>query len=139
MESAVVKHIGFGLPQKRMPRKAKLVLQLITDCLNNKVVLDDYVLQDWWLQKIVKPRNRIERGKYLGVDAAGNNTWERINEYDLRVRQIKEHDGLLPGYYWSEAKYALKYHIGNLVVNGYLVVLPVIKLSEAEPAKQITA
>lgn len=126
----VVKHIEFGTVRKPLNSyRARLIYELILDCIKDKKVLDDYVLQDWWLEKLVKPRNRIMQTKYLGKDVSGQNVWQEEKEYDYIVRLIKEHHGLLPSYYWTEARQALKYHIGNLVVNGYLIALPKIKIS----------
>lgn len=131
-KSGIVKHVEFGVAKRPLNYRPRIVLELIHSCLKEKRILDDFVLQEWWLEKIVKPRHRIVDGKSLGKGSDGYFHYEKIQEYDLRVRQIKEHGGLLPGYYWNEAKTCLKYHIGNLVLNGYLIVLPVIKLTPIE-------
>lgn len=110
-----------------------LVYNLISECLKNKVVLDDKVLQDWWLEKIVKPKKKYTQGRYLGKNNLGQNVWERILEYDYYMRKIAE-KGKLSYYSMADAKQKIKYSIGSLVMRGYLRVLPVINISE--PAKQ---
>lgn len=123
--------VCFGVRQKPLTFKQKAVMSLVNSCVSNLTILDEYVLQEWFLEKIVKPRNRIVDGKYLGYQKEnGYNAYERILEYDLYKRKISEHNGLLPWWDLSEAKSTLKLCIGALVVKGYLTVIPNIKISE---------
>jgi hypothetical protein len=136
MSERIVKHISFSVSKRPMGYRPRVVYELICHCLNNKIVLDDYILLDWWMEKIVKPRNRYVSGESLGKGSDGYYKFERVKEYDWKQKQITEHGGMLPGYFWAEAKSILKYHIGNLVINGYLVVLPVIKITPYEENKR---
>jgi len=127
----IVKHIEFATVKRPLRNyRAQMVFNLIADCLNSRKILDDYVLQDWWMEKFVKPRNRMHHEWTGKRDKDGEPLYIDTPEYDYYSKLINKYNGLLPGYYWMEAKQSLKYHIGNLVVNGYLIVLPVIKISE---------
>lgn len=130
LKQETVSMIDFSRKQKPMTYRQKVVLELIQTCLKEKTILNLYVLQDWFMEKIVKPRNHKLHDEYKGKDEKGNAIWTYSLEYDKRKREIKERGGLMEGYHLNEAKGILKYHIGNLVVNGYLVVLPTIKLEE---------
>lgn len=134
----LVAPIKFGIAKQLRYRQHK-VLMLIEKCINEKVVLNEYILQEWFMEQVVKPRRRVIDGKYLGKDAEGRNTWERISEYDkLQIEISESPTGLMKYWNLGEAKQIIKYSIGSLVVNGYLAVLPTIKLDSIdENQKQI--
>jgi len=121
---------------KKMPTNQKKVYDLIMDCVKNKRVLDDDLLQEWFMEKIVKPRNRMIDGKYIGTNSIGWNVYERISEYETRKKEISEH-GRLRYWHFSEAKQLLKYAIGALVMRGHLTVLPSIKINDEQPNQLI--
>lgn len=114
------------------------VMGLIESCLSKAIVLDSYILQDWFVQEIVQPRKRIVSGDYLGYrNENGNPVYEKIPEYDLMQREIKKHDGLLPHWYLCEAKQILKNCIGALVVKGYLMAIPNVKIDNIPEGKSL--
>lgn len=122
--------VNFSSARPKIGRTAKLVLKLLNDCLKQNKVLDEYTLQEWWLENIIKPRNRVVDDKYLGKNEQGHNVYEKVSELEYYKRRVEKYDGLMPSYYWNDAKQKLKYHIGSLVVSGYLVAIPVISLQE---------
>ncbi len=135
MTYAIEKNSGgqvcFGRRQKALTFKQKAVLRLMDHCVCNLIILDEYILQDWFMEKIIKPRNKMIDGKYLGYKTeTGRNAYERILEYDLRKRQIAEKGGLMDHWHLNEAKQTLKSCIGSLVVRGYLTAIPNIKMRD---------
>jgi hypothetical protein len=66
---------------RTIPIRQKKVYDLIMDCVKNKRVLDEDRLQEWFMEKIVKPRNRMIDGRYIGKNANGWNVYEKISEY----------------------------------------------------------
>ncbi len=116
--------------KKPLAYRPKKVLELINTCIDTKQMLDVYVLQNWFMEEFVKHRNPRQYDEYKGKDEKGEPVWSYDSEYNIKKRMIKKNGGLLEGYYLSEPKAMLKYHIGNLVMNGYLLVLPTIQLAQ---------
>lgn len=113
---------------KQLTDKSKKVYHLIQGCIENKIVLDQQILEHWFLEEIVKPRERIKNGNYLGYrDANGYAVYERISEYEFLKREQKAY-GYIRCYWLGEAKQILKYNIGVLVLKDFLAVLPKISL-----------
>lgn len=123
--------VNIQMARNLRPDAAKL-LRLIDKCIKEKRVLDQQILQGFWLEEIIKPKKRIVDGKYLGVGANGWATFERVNEYDKFKGLIKD-NGLLDYWYLGRAKQWFKSNIGSLVMRGYLTVIPSINLGEDDP------
>lgn len=131
--------VSFGMvkitPQRKpIKYRPKMVLLLIEQCLKNKTILDEYILQDWFMEKIIKPRQtKLREYDYTAKrNPVEPYPFTYVLEYDVRKKEIKKNGGLMDSYNLTEAKAILKYHIGNLVVNGYLVAIPTISIKNIE-------
>lgn len=114
--------------QHTLPFAAKKVLDLITDCLKKKIEIDNSVLQNWYLEEVVKPRRKSVRVYMKGED--GTYAYQRIDQYEYLQSCMK--DGELGYWHLTEPKRLLKYHIGGLVVRGYLKIFPNFKIDFTE-------